>query len=107
MPFVNFGELLILFVFNKVCKFAVPPLFNGPEVLSSASDKAKLCVKNFSKNSSLDAPGILLPDFPYRTNLKLHNIRVTPKLVKLVTTNLDLSKASGLNCIPVGGFEEV
>ena len=107
MPFVNFGKLVTLFVFNKVCKFAVPPQFNGPEVLSSASDKAKLCVKNFSKNSSLGAAGILLPDFPYRTNLKLHNIRVTPKLVKLVTTNLDLSKASGLNCIPVGGFEEV
>ena len=28
-------------VLNKG-KFAVPPLFNGPEVLSSAPDKAKL-----------------------------------------------------------------
>ena len=33
---------------------AIPPLFNGPEVLSSASDKAKLFAKNFSKNSNLD-----------------------------------------------------
>ena len=37
-------------VLNKG-KSAAPPLFNGPEVLSSASDKAKLFAKNFSKNS--------------------------------------------------------
>ena len=34
-------------VLNKG-KSAIPPLFNGPEVLSSASDKTKLFVKNFS-----------------------------------------------------------
>ena len=31
----------------KKGKSALPPLFNGPEVLSSASDKAKLFAKNF------------------------------------------------------------
>ena len=36
-------------VLNKG-KSAIPPLFNGPEVLSFASDKAKLFAKNFSKN---------------------------------------------------------
>ena len=35
------------------------------------------------------------------TKLKLHNIPATPKLVKKVITNLDLSKAPGPNCIPV------
>ena len=40
-------------VLNKG-KSAIPPLFNGPEVLSSASDKAKLFAKNFSKNLNLD-----------------------------------------------------
>ena len=39
-------------VLNKG-KSAIPPLFNGPEVLSSASDKAKLFAENFSKNSNL------------------------------------------------------
>ena len=39
-------------VFNKG-KSAIPPLFNGPEVLSSTSDKAKLFAENFSKNSNL------------------------------------------------------
>ena len=87
-------------VLNKG-KSAIPPLFNGLEVLSSASDKAKSFPKNFSKNSNLDDSGISLPVFPSGTNLKLHNISITPKMVKKVITNLDSSKASGLDCIPV------
>ena len=77
-------------VLNKG-KSAIPPLFNGPEVLSSASDKAKLFAENFSKNSNLGDSGISLPVFTSRTNLKLHNIYVTPKMVKKVITNLDSS----------------
>ena len=69
--------------------------------MSSASDKAKLFAENFSKNSNLDDSGISLPVFPSRTNLKLHNISVTPKMVKKVIMNLDLSRASGPDCIPV------
>ena len=84
-------------VLNKG-KSAIPPLFNGPEVLSSASDKAKLFAKSFSKNSNLDDS---LPVFPSRTNLKLHNISITPKMVKKVIMNLDSSKASGPDFIPV------
>ena len=59
-------------VLNKG-KSAIPPLFNRPEVLSCASDKAKLFAKNFSKNTNLDDSGISLPVFPSRTNQKLHN----------------------------------
>ena len=70
-------------------------------MFSSVSDKAKLFAKNFSKNSNLDDSGIYLSVFPSRTNLKLHNISVTPKMVKKVIMNLDLSKASGPDCIPV------
>ena len=87
-------------VLNKG-KSAILPLFNGPEVLSSASDKAKLFAKNFSKNSKLDDSGISLPVFPSRTNLKLHNIFITPKMVKKVITNHDSSKVSSTDCIPV------
>ena len=43
----------------------------------------------------------LLLFFPFRTNLELHNISVTPKMVKKVITNLDSSKASSTNIIPV------
>ena len=81
-------------------KSTIPLLFNVPEVLSSASDKAKLFDKNFSINSHLDDWSISLPVFPCRTNLKLH-ISVTPKMAKKVITNLNLSKASGPDCIPV------
>ena len=69
--------------------------------MSSASDKAKLFAENFYKNSNLDDSGISLPVFPSRTNLKLHNISVTSKMVKKVIMNLDLSRASGPDCIPV------
>ena len=70
-------------------------------MFSSASDKAKVFAENFSKNSNHDESGSSLPVFPSRTNLKLHSSSVTPKMVRTVTTILDLSKASGLNCIPV------
>ena len=61
------------YVLNK-SKSAIPPLFNGSEVLSFASDKAKLFAENFPKNSNLDESGISLPVFLSRTNLKLQNI---------------------------------
>ena len=70
-------------------------------MLSSASDQAKLFAENFSNNSNLDDSGSSLLVFFSRTKLKLHNIFVTPKMVKNVIMNLDLSKASGPDCIPV------
>ena len=74
-------------VLNKG-KSAIPPLFNGLEVLSFASDKAKLFPENFSKNSNLNDSGIFLPVFPSRTNLKLHTISVTSKMVKNAIMNI-------------------
>ena len=56
----------------------MPPLFINPEVLSAASDKSKL----FAKTTPL-------PSFPSQTYLKLHNISVSPKMVKNFITNLD------------------
>ena len=87
-------------VLNKG-KSAILPLFNCPEVLSSASDKAKFLANNFSNNSNFDDLGVSLPVFLSRTNLKLHNISITPKKVRKVITNIDSSKASGPDCIPV------
>ena len=69
--------------------------------MPSSSNKVKLFAKNFSKNCNLDDSSVSLPVFPSTTNLKLHNISVTPKMVRKVVMNLDLSKASGLDCIPV------
>ena len=87
-------------VLNK-SKSAIPPLFNSPEVLSSVSDQTKSFFENFSKNSNLDDLGISLPVFLSRTNPKLHNISITPKMVKKVKMNLDSLKVSDPDCIPV------
>ena len=70
-------------------------------MLSSVSNKAKLFTENFSKNSNLDDLGTSLPVFSFRNNLKLHNISVTPKIVKKFIIKIDLSKASGPDCILV------
>ena len=65
-------------------------------------DKTKLFAKKFSRNSNLDDSCISLPlVFSSRTNLKLHNISVIPKLGKKVITNLNLSNASDPDYIPV------
>ena len=70
-------------------------------MLYSASDKAKLVSKNFSKNSNLDDLSIFVHVFVSITNLKLHNISVTPKMVKKVIKDLYSSKAFGPDLIPV------
>ena len=84
---LTFGDLLIALSTNV-------NLLYGPKVLFSASDKVKLFAENFSKNSNFDDSDM------YRTNLKMHNITVTPKLVKKVITNLS-SKACCPDCILV------
>ena len=81
-------------------RVAIPPLINIVDMLTSLSDKAKLFTENFSKNSNLDDSSISLHVFLSRTNLKLQ-ISVSPKMVKKVITNLDLSEVSGPDCIPV------
>ena len=50
------------------------------------------------RNLALDDSGMSLLVFSSRTNLKLHNISVTPTMVKKVIMNLDFSKASGPDC---------
>ena len=53
------------------------------------------------KGFNLDDCGISLPIFPSRTNLKLHGIFITSKMVKKVIKNFDSSKVSGPDCILV------
>lgn len=79
----------------------IPPLFHGYEVLSSSKDKAELFARQFSNNCSLDSTGHNLSDFPSRTDVPLHTLRITPKSVAKVIASLDSSKASGPDNIPV------
>ena len=91
----NLQKLVFLMnMSNSICN-------KGKSIIPSASDKATLFTENFSKNYNLDDLSIFLPVFPSRTNLKLYNIPLIPKMVKNIITNLDLSKVSGADCIPV------
>ena len=56
--------------------------------LHPLSCKAKLFVEIFSRNFCLTLVSLYL-GFPSRTNLKLNNIPITPKLVQKVITDLD------------------
>ena len=75
-------------VLNKG-KPAILPPFNDLEVWSSTPNEAKLLPKNFAKNCNVIDLGISLPAFYFKTNMKLHNISVAPKMVKNVIKNLD------------------
>ena len=51
-------------------------------MFSPASNKAKLCSKILRENSNFNDSGSSLPGFPSGTNVKLHSISVTPKMIK-------------------------
>ena len=82
-------------------KSAIPPFCNGPEVLTFASEKAKLFAELFSKSSNLDDSGHALPAFSHRTDITLSNMVFTLKMVKKAISDLDSSKASSPDGIPV------
>ena len=65
-------------------------------VLSSTSDKRKSITEKFSRKSDFDDSCETST-----ITIKLHNIHVTPELIMKVITSLDLSEASGPDCIPV------
>ena len=56
-------------------------------------------LKVFPKSSNLDDAGISLSVFLFRTNLQLHNISVTPKMLKKFIANLYSLKRFGPDCI--------
>ena len=56
---------------------------------------------SFVAEVTFNDSGISLPASCSSSNLKLHYISVTPKMVKKVITNLDLSEVSSPECIPV------
>ena len=92
----KFGSCNFWCITNSVLKrvkSAIPPLFNGSEVLTFASEKVKLFAEIFSKNSNLDDSGHELPSFSCRTDITLSNMVITPKMVKEVISNVNPSKA--------------
>ena len=80
------GSRTFLQIANSVLykgKSAIPPLFHGPEMLISASHKAKLLPEIFSDSSYLDDSGIFLPTFLPGINLKLLSIPIIPMIVPM------------------------
>ena len=82
-------------------KSSIPPLFHGPEVLTSSKEKVELFTKLFSINSTLYDSGHPFPDFPHRTNTNLDNFDISSKKVAAVISQLDPSKATSPDGIPV------
>ena len=85
LALATFGELLTVFSTNVNLLY----LLYSMDQMCLTGVLANLFAKSYSKNSNLDESGIALPVFPSRTNLKLHNIFVTPKMVKKVITDLN------------------
>ena len=82
-------------------KSSIPPLFHGPEVLTSPLDKANLLAENFARNSTLKDEGHSLPAFPSRTDIEVPDPLITPMKVARIIHTLDASKATGPDGIPV------
>ena len=81
-------------------KGSIPTIINGPEVIASSSDKAKLFASNFSSNSTLDDQGHSLPDFPPLTDNYLSEVNITARDVGKLIDALDTTKSTGPDNIP-------
>ena len=90
----TFGELLIVFSTKVNLLYLLYSMAWRCCILHLIKQN-KLFAENFSENSNLDDS---LPLFSSRINLKQHNISVTPKMIKKVIMNLEMSKGSGPDC---------
>ena len=88
-------------------KSLVLSIINGPEVISSSSDKAKLFAGIFAANSTLDDSNHPLPDFPSRTNCTIPKFKVTLKVISKLIHYLQSSKATCPDQIPVVVFKHI
>ena len=80
---------------------SIPPLFNGPEVLTSSKDKANVLAERFAANSTIQEGEHTLPCFPLRTECVVPKPIITPKNITTIIHSLDSSKATGPDGIPI------
>ena len=90
---------------RQIAKSATTAVCNGPELLSSVTDKAKLFAEILDENSDVDDSGISVLGCSFRFNLKLKNIPVTPLMVKKVIAYLYSARMYGPNCTSGGSGE--
>ena len=98
LALMTLGELLIVFSIKVNLLYLLYSTARSFCLLHLI--KQNCLLKTFLRPLILMTQVSPLPVFPSRTNRKIHNISVTP-VVKKVIMNLDLSKASGPDCILV------
>ena len=86
---------------NRGKKSSIPTLINGPEIVSSSADKAKIFASIFASNSTLDDQGHEVPFFPTVSENQIDTPWVTAKDVARRIRELESSKATGPDKIPV------
>ena len=89
---------------NKVLnrgKASIPTLVVDSSQVTSSKDKANIFASKFAANSNLDDLGSLPPEFPPVTDEKLCESKVTASLISKLITELDSTKATGPDGIPV------
>merc|ERR1711867_408885 len=89
---------------NKVLgrgKPSIPTLKKDDELISSSQDKADIFAEIFSANSTLGDQGHPLPNFPPLTDKVLNSFTVSTKKVAMCIKELDSSKETGPDVIPV------
>ena len=89
----------------RIAKSATTAVCNGPELLYSVTDKAKLFAEILDENSDVDDSSISVLGCYFRFNLKLKNIPVTPSMVKKVIAYLYLARMYGPNYTSSGSGE--
>lgn len=82
-------------------------IINGPKVISSSSDKAKLFFMTFASNFMLDDKGHPFLDFPQFTEYKLSNIFITGQEGWWLIKSLDTKNITGPDEIPVGVLKNI
>ena len=86
----------------KKSKSSSTPLVNVDGSVSVSSDsKAQRLCDQFASNSTINDTGVQLPTFPPRTQHSLPLPRISSKRVQKIIFQLDSSKASGPDSIPV------
>ncbi|CAI9735156.1 Hypothetical predicted protein [Octopus vulgaris] len=87
-------------------KSSIPPLFNGPEVLTTSNDKAELFAQLFSSHSILDGSGHPLLNALLKTDKLSRSSHITSAKFAAIMAQLDPSKATGPDGIPVTALQK-
>lgn len=93
-------HFIIIKILNRG-KTSVPTIKNGPEVISTSSDKMKVLFRMCVAKSAFDDKSNLLPDFHRPTEHNLVNIFIADREISKLNKSLDPKKSTGSDKILV------